>query len=63
MTDQMRVTVERDGHVLLMGLNRADNRNFFDFAILEQLATAYGRLASLGRMVRQAHVLKGARRP
>ena len=47
MTDQMRVTVERDGHVLLMGLNRADNRNFFDFAMLERLVTAYGRLANL----------------
>src|SRR5580704_14455080 len=47
MTDQMRVTVERDGHVLLMGLNRADNRNFFDFAMLEQLVTAYGRLANV----------------
>lgn len=45
MTDQMRVTVERDGHVLLMGLNRADDRNFFDFAMLEQLVTAYGRPA------------------
>jgi quercetin dioxygenase-like cupin family protein len=45
MTDQMRVTVERDGHVLLMGLNRADDRNFFDFAMLEQLVTADGRPA------------------
>src|SRR5580700_5817907 len=30
-----------------MGLNRADNRNFFDFAMLEQLVTAYGRLANV----------------
>ena len=45
MTDRMRVTVERDGHVLLMGLNRGDDRNFFDFAMLEQLVTADGRPA------------------
>lgn len=39
-----RVTVERDGHVLLIGLNRADKRNAADVAMLEQLALAYGEL-------------------
>lgn len=39
-----RVTVERDGHVLLIGLNRPDKRNAADAAMLEQLALAYGEL-------------------
>ena len=39
MTDQIRVTVERDGHVPLIGMNRADNRNFFDFAMRRAQAT------------------------
>ena len=39
-----RVTVERDGHTLLIGLNRADKRNAADVAMLEQLALAYGEL-------------------
>lgn len=39
-----RVTVERDGHVLLIGLNRPEKRNAADVAMLEQLALAYGEL-------------------
>lgn len=42
--DAPRVTVERDGHLLLIGLNRADKRNAADVAMLEQLALAYGEL-------------------
>ena len=47
MTDTetpVRITVERDGHVLLIGLDRADKRNAADVAMLEQLALAYGEL-------------------
>lgn len=39
-----RISVERDGHVLLIGLDRADKRNAADVAMLEQLALAYGEL-------------------
>jgi len=39
-----RVTVDRDGHLLLIGLNRPDKRNAADVAMLEQLALAYGEL-------------------
>ena len=38
------VTVERRGHVLLMGLNRPGKRNAFNLAMLEQLAAAYYEL-------------------
>jgi enoyl-CoA hydratase len=38
------VTVERCGHVLLMGLNRPAKRNAFNLAMLEQLAAAYYEL-------------------
>ena len=44
MTDASRITVERDGHVLLMGLNRADKRNAADFRMLQELSLAYGEL-------------------
>ena len=43
-TDAPRVTVERDGAVLLIGLNRPEKRNAADFAMLQQLALAYGEL-------------------
>ncbi|MFC0682451.1 crotonase/enoyl-CoA hydratase family protein [Lysobacter korlensis] len=39
-----RVTVERDGHLLLLGLNRPDKRNAADFRMLQELAAAYGEL-------------------
>src|SRR6476619_4696122 len=38
------VTVERRGHVLLMGLNRPAKRNAFNLAMLDQLAAAYYEL-------------------
>src|SRR5438046_10040711 len=38
------VTVERHGHVLLMGLNRPDKRNAFNLAMIDQLAAAYHEL-------------------
>jgi enoyl-CoA hydratase/carnithine racemase len=38
------VTLERDGHVLLMGLNRAEKRNAFNMDMLRELSLAYGEL-------------------
>src|SRR5947207_15531734 len=35
------VTVERRGHLLLMGLNRPAKRNAFNLAMIDQLAVAY----------------------
>lgn len=40
-----RVTVERDGHVLLMGVNRPEKRNAYDLATIDQLGGAYELLA------------------
>ncbi len=40
-----RVTIEKDGHVLCIGINRPEKRNAFDLAMLDQLASAYERLA------------------
>ncbi len=39
-----RVTVERDGAVLLMGVNRPEKRNAFDLATIAALAAAYEQL-------------------
>ncbi|MEP6477893.1 MAG: crotonase/enoyl-CoA hydratase family protein [Rhodoglobus sp.] len=39
-----RITLERVGHVLLIGLNRAEKRNAADFALLRELSAAYGEL-------------------
>lgn len=39
-----RITVDRDGHVLLIGFNRADKRNAADFPLLQELSLAYGEL-------------------
>lgn len=41
-----RVTVERDGHVLLIGINRKEKRNAFDLATIDALAAAYETLGS-----------------
>jgi len=38
------VTVERLGHVLLIGLNRPAKRNAFNLAMIEQLAASYYRM-------------------
>lgn len=42
--DSPRVTLERDGHVLKIGLNRAAKRNAADYRMLTELAQAYGAL-------------------
>lgn len=42
--DASRITVERDGHVLLIGLNRPAKRNAADLQMLHELALAYGEL-------------------
>jgi enoyl-CoA hydratase len=39
-----RVTVDRDGHILLIGLNRTDKRNAADLRLLQELSLAYGEL-------------------
>ncbi|GAB3606954.1 crotonase/enoyl-CoA hydratase family protein [Conyzicola nivalis] len=39
-----RITVDRDGHVLLIGFNRADKRNAADFRLLQELSLAYAEL-------------------
>jgi len=43
-SEQPTVTVERDGHVLLIGLDRPHKRNAFDRAMLGELSAAYGLL-------------------
>jgi enoyl-CoA hydratase len=40
------VTLDRDGHVLLIGLNRPHKRNAFNRAMLTDLSLAYGLLES-----------------
>lgn len=40
------VSLERDGHVLLIGLNRPDKRNAFNRTMLADLARAYALLES-----------------
>ena len=42
--DRPRVTVERDGHLLLIGLDRPEKRNAADWRMLNELALAYGEL-------------------
>jgi enoyl-CoA hydratase len=39
-----RVTVDRDGHVLLIGLNRPEKRNAADMQLLRELSLAYAQL-------------------
>lgn len=41
---EAKVTVERRGHILMIGLNRPEKRNAADFDTLQQLAVAYGML-------------------
>ena len=41
---ESKITVERRGHVLLIGLNRPAKRNAFDLEMLDQLALAYAEL-------------------
>ncbi|RKR73780.1 crotonase/enoyl-CoA hydratase family protein [Frondihabitans australicus] len=42
--DRPRVTVERDGHVLIIGLDREEKRNAADLRMLHELSLAYGLL-------------------
>lgn len=42
--DRPRVTVERDGHVLIIGLDREEKRNAADLRMLRELSLAYGLL-------------------
>jgi enoyl-CoA hydratase/carnithine racemase len=44
LAEETAVTVERRGHVLLIGLNRPEKRNAFNLALIDQLAAAYYRL-------------------
>jgi len=44
MSTEGKVTRERHGHVLLIGLERAAKRNAFDRAMLADLGQAYGEL-------------------
>ena len=41
MSDRPRIRVEKDGHVRLIALDRADKRNAFDLRMLRELAEAY----------------------
>lgn len=43
-----RVTIDKDGHVLLVGVNRPEKRNAFDLAVIRELAAAYERLGDDG---------------
>lgn len=41
---ERKISVERRGHILLIGLNRPAKRNAFDVEMLDQLALAYAEL-------------------
>ncbi len=41
----MTVSVDRDGHVLLIGVDRVSKRNAWDLATIEAVGAAYDRLA------------------
>lgn len=41
ITDLNLVTTERDGHVLLIGINRPEKYNAFNLALIDQLGAAY----------------------
>ncbi|TAL21033.1 MAG: crotonase/enoyl-CoA hydratase family protein [Frankiales bacterium] len=41
-----QVTVEKDGHVLLIGVNRPDKRNAWTLQVIDEVAAAYDRLAA-----------------
>ncbi len=42
----MTVTVDLDGHVLLIGVNRPDKRNAWDLATIDEVGLAYDRLGT-----------------
>lgn len=39
-----KISVEREGHVLLIGMNRPEKRNALDLDMYWKLAAAYGEL-------------------
>ena len=41
MTTEQKISVEKRGHILLIGLNRPAKRNAFDIQMLKELADAY----------------------
>ncbi len=43
-TEESKISIERRGHILLIGLNRPAKRNAFDRQMLDELATAYAQL-------------------
>jgi enoyl-CoA hydratase len=45
-----KITVEKKGHVLLMGLNRPDKMNAFDVEMYLELASAFGELDRDGEL-------------
>jgi enoyl-CoA hydratase len=45
MTDRL-VTVQRDGHVLLIGIDRAAKRNAWDLQVIREVGEAYDELAT-----------------
>ena len=47
---ERKITVERRGHVLLMGLNRPDKMNAFDVEMFLELAAAMGELDCDGEL-------------
>jgi enoyl-CoA hydratase len=44
LAQETAVTLERRGHVLLIGLNRPEKRNAFSLVLIDQLAAAYYEL-------------------
>lgn len=44
MNEEQTVTIERDGHLMMIGLNRPHKRNAFNRAMISELRRAYGEL-------------------
>ena len=44
MNSTSKVTVEKQGHILLIGLNRPEKLTAADMEMLQELALAYGKL-------------------
>jgi enoyl-CoA hydratase/carnithine racemase len=57
MAVEGKVTTERHGQVLLIGLDRVAKRNAFDRAMLDALAEAYGELDRDHHLCCGAHCL------
>jgi len=58
METKRRITIDTQGHVLLLGLNRPEKRNAFDLQMLRELAeafTLYHKDAQLRCLVLYAH--------